>query len=460
MLRGLSRSSWPAAGPPAPVRVVHLGLGAFHRAHQAWYTHRANLAGAEQAGIAAFTGRRPDAGRRLTEQNGLYGLLVRGADGDEVEVVTSISAAHDGSRVDEMVRYLADPQVGVVTLTVTEAGYRRAAGGGLDVADDAVAADIETMRSGGDALHTAPARLLAALRARRAADAGPIAVVPCDNLPANGPTVHAVMRELADLVDPALASYLDESVRFVSTTVDRITPATIDADKHAVGERLGLVDEAAVVTEPFTEWVLAGEFPAGRPGWEAAGARFVADVEPFEQRKLYLLNGAHSMLAYAGLAHGHATMAEAVAEDGLREHVERWWAEASGQLPLPAAELATYTEALLSRFANPALRHLLQQVAMDGSQKLPIRVLPVVRAERAAGRLPTGAVFAVGAWLAHLRGAGGDVVDPLASQLAADAGGATDAAARGVLGVIASDLADDTDLVAAVADACERVEAR
>src|SRR5690606_10736266 len=229
---------------------------------------RARVAGGEPAGIVGFSGRKPDVAERLTAQDGLYGLVVRGERGDEVEVVTSISDAHDGADVDALVAHLADPRVGVVTLTVTEAGYRRDDDGGLDTADDDVAADVRALRSGSMPPRTAPGRLLAGLRARRDADAGPVAVVPCDNLPANGPAERRVLRELAELVAPGLADHLDEQVAFVSTTVDRITPATTETDHTAVREAVGYDDLATVVTEPFTEWVLAGDFPAGRPAWE------------------------------------------------------------------------------------------------------------------------------------------------------------------------------------------------
>src|SRR5690606_35944268 len=243
--------------PAPPVRVVHAGLGAFHRAHQAWYTHRANLEGAEPAGIAAFTGRRPDAARVLAAQGGLFHALIRDADGDRAELVASLSAAYDGADLRTWGDLLASPEVGDLTTTVTEAAYRRAADGCLDTDDPAVRADIETLRAGGDAVSTTPGRIVYGLAARRAADAGPFAVVPCDNLVDNGAAAKAVVRGLAEQVSPELAAWIDESVAFVSTTVDRITPATTDEDRARVGELTGFDDHSPVVTEPFTEWVLA-----------------------------------------------------------------------------------------------------------------------------------------------------------------------------------------------------------
>lgn len=484
-MNALSRANWPQAGPPSPVRVVHLGLGAFHRSHQAWYTHLANQLGPGQAdapeiwngpvGIAAFTGRSPAAAEPLAEQDGLYGLLVRGPERDEISTISSISVAADGGRLDLLSGCLSDPTVGVVTLTVTEAGYRRAGDGRLDTADPAVAADLEALRgalstSGPPAptgptglldspLRTAPGRLVFGLAARWRAGAGPVAVVPCDNLVGNGAVVRSVVEEFAELVSPELREWLGSAVSFVSTTVDRITPAATDEDRDAVAGALGLADRATVVTEPFSEWVLAGEFPAGRPAWEVAGARFVADVAPFEQRKLCLLNGAHSLLAYAGQARGHRTVADAIGDAELRGRVERWWAEAARHLPLPAADLDRYTAALLARFGNPRLRHLLAQIAADGSQKIPNRFVPVVRAERAAGRLPGGAVYALGAWIAHLRGAGGTVTDAWADRLAELSGGPVRDATRAVFSLVAPDLADDAELVTAVAGAATDIAA-
>ncbi len=265
-------------------------------------------------------------------------------------------------------------------------------------------------------------------------------MVSCDNLPGNGGVTARVVGELATLVDPALAGWIGRNVAFVTTMVDRITPRTTDEDRQAVGW-----DAVPVVTEPFTEWVLSGDFPAGRPAWEEPGARFVADVLPHETRKLLLLNGGHSLLAYAGSARGHATVAEAVADPQCRRWLDQWWDEASRHVPLPAAELTAYRAALTERFANPRIRHTLAQIAADGSQKLPIRVLPVLRAERAAGRMPAGAVRVLAAWIAHLRGDGAPVDDAGAAPYRDRAG-----SARDVLALLAPDLAGDDALVTAL----------
>jgi len=427
---------------PAPVRIIHLGLGAFHRAHQAWWT--GVVSREDPWGIAAFTGRSPAAARVLGAQDGLFTLLVRAPEGDQPEEVSSISRAVDGADTAAFTACLADPAVRVLTLTVTEAGYCRRGDGGLDFADPAVAADRHALaaRNAGVPVRTAPGRILAGLRARRDADAGPLAVVPCDNLIGNGGALRRVMLEFADATDPGLATWIVESVSFVSTTVDRITPRTTSSDLDAVVRLTGRTDHAPVVTEPFREWVFAGDFPGGRPAWEQADALFVEDIAPYEHRKLWLLNGAHSMLAYGGLLRGHVTVAEAVADETCRRWVREWWSEVAAHLPQPPAVLVGYQEQLWHRFANPRMRYLLTQVASDGSQKLRVRVVPILRRERSAGRRGEAGLRILACWIAYLRTEPHELSDPLAEQLR----GAR--SARDILGLLDPELAADDDIVA------------
>ena len=249
------------------------------------------------------------------------------------------------------------------------------------------------------------------IAARRRADAGPLALVPCDNLGGNGTVVARVLRDLAEQVDPGLTAWVVESVSAVTTMVDRITPGTQPDDLRTVAQATGWCDRAPVVTEPFSEWVLSGDFPRGRPRWEDAGAVVTDDVTPFEERKLWLLNGAHSLLAYAGSARGHTTVADAVGDECCRDWVEQWWDEASPHLMLDTADVAAYRAVLADRFANAHIRHRLDQIAVDGTRKLRIRILPVLRRERAAGRVPQSATRVLAAWVCHLRGRGPAVVD-------------------------------------------------
>ena len=447
---GLRRHSRATDGRPAArVRIVHLGVGNFFRAHAAWYTEHAS--DAAEWGIAAFTGRSPAIAESLARQDGLYTLLVRGPDGARAEVISSLSAVHPSDDLDALRGYFADPAVTVVTSTVTEAGYRRDASGGLDLYAEDVRADIAALqtdpRSG--VVTTTPGKLVAGLLARRAAGAGPIALVPNDNVPDNGAMVARVVGDLAARVDDTLPAWVAANASFVTTMVDRITPRSTDEDRATVAEQTGVDDPETVPTEPFSEWVLAGAFPGGRPDWESAGATVVGDVHPFETRKLWLLNGSHSLMAYAGSLLGHETVAEAIADPVVRSWVEEWWDAAAAHVELPPGDVAAYRQALLDRYRNPQIRHLLSQIAADGSQKVPIRVLPVLRAELRAGRVAAGATRTVAAWVAHLRGHGAPVTDAAAADVRALASGDPDAAVPAVLSWLGLDV-EEVEQVAPV----------
>lgn len=350
-------------GDRPPVRIVHLGLGAFHRAHQVWFTQR----GDPGWGVAAFQGRSARLAETLTTQDCVYTLVERGPETDEFHRMTALVAAYGADRQSELERLVAHPDVAVITVTITEVGY---------VTD------------------TAPGRLVAALRARRDAGSGPVAVVPCDNVRANGARLRDVLYGLADR---DLATWLTDNVSFVDTVSDRITPATTEADVELVAKATGWADRAPVVTEPFAEWVLAGEFPAGRPAWERAGALFVDDIRPYERRKLRLLNGAHLLLALAGSRRGHETVADAMADPVLVRWVEEYWAAAAPGVP----ESGDYVRRLRTRFGNGRIRHSLAQIAMDVEAKLRERIVPLVADVRADGRDPRPALRVVAAWLAH-----------------------------------------------------------
>ncbi|MGC0417907.1 mannitol dehydrogenase family protein [Embleya sp. AB8] len=432
--------------PAAPVRMLHLGLGGFFRAHQAWYTEHAG--DADRWGIAAFTGRSPAIADRLTAQDGLYTLVTRAPDRDRFEVVGSLTSAHSGGDHTAWLDHWRRPELAVITLTVTEAAYTRAPGGGLDTRRADVRADIAALRADPKApVSTVAARLLAGLAARQRAGGGPVAVVPCDNLPRNGEVTARVIGELADAIGRPGWREAATHASYVATMVDRITPWTTADEVTAVRDATGRRDEVPVVTEPFTEWVLGGEFPAGRPRWEDAGARFVADVTPYEERKLALLNGAHSLLAYAAPFRGHATVAEAVADPVCRVWVREWWDEASAHLDFPETASAAYRDALTARFANPRIRHTLAKIAEDGAQKIPVRVLPTLYAERASGAMPPGALRVIAAWLLHLLGSNGIPVRDAAAPVLT---GSPSDAAHAVLAFLDPALARDTELVEAL----------
>ncbi|AMM31118.1 oxidoreductase [Sinomonas atrocyanea] len=381
-----------SGAPAPPVRIVHLGLGAFHRSHQAWFT--AHAPDAAEWGIASFTGRRPDAARVLAAQDGLFTLIERGGDGDRFEVVGSIAEAIDGADTARLDALLAAPSTAIVTLTVTEAVYEK------HDADSPLA------------------RLCHGLSARRQAGAGPIAVVSCDNVAGNAEVAQKALLAIAEGLDSGLASWMRENVSFVGTSVDRITPRTTPDDVALVASECGYRDEAPVVAEPFANWILAGDFPAGRPRWEDAGAQFVADIEPFENRKLWLLNGAHSILAYAGQLRGHTTVAEAIADPVCRDAVEAFWDAAARHLTLPELAVPQYRAALIERFSNPRIAHHLAQIAADGTTKLRMRAVPVLSAEIAGGRTGVAAARMIAVWMDFVSAAAsGDFQDPLKDQV-------------------------------------------
>ena len=417
------------AAPAAPVRAVHLGLGAFHRAHQAWYLSRM----AEPWGVAAFTGTRPDAAAALAPQDGLYTLLTRSPGGDRAEIVPTLSEVHDGADLAAWRARLADPAVVLVTLTVTEAGYR-----------------------GGKAAE----RLALGLDARRAAGGGPLTIASCDNLAGNGAVARAVVLAACAARDPELAAWARENVAFPGSMVDRITPHATDADRVAAERATGYADASPVVTEPFSEWVAENALRAVVPGLAAAGVTFVPDVTPYERRKLFVLNGGHSLLAYAGPLRGHDTVAACMGDPELTGPLEQWWDEAGCVLGFPPGELAAYRAAVRERFANARMGHRLAQIAADGSVKLPVRTADVVRAVRRRGAMPDGAAVLLAGWLLHLRGHGVPVADPGAVAVAGGVRSAPDThrAAAVVVGHVVPDLAADHDLVDRVAVHASRME--
>ncbi|MGI5950331.1 MAG: mannitol dehydrogenase family protein [Brooklawnia sp.] len=409
--------------PAAPIRIIHLGIGNFTRAHQVWYTEHA--ADAAEWGIAGFPGRttlepkispRDDA---LDAQEGLYQLDVQHPDGDKVEVISAVSASYRSHDIDSWTRLFADPQVAIVTSTITEAGYCRDVDGNLDLTNPDVIADLDKLKAGqlDVAVFTGPAKFVRGLLARRAADAGPITFVPCDNVPDNGEMAEHVIKQAAEYVDPTLLGWIDDNVGFVTTMVDRITPRATEEDAARVAELTGIVDPGLVVTEPFAEWVLAGEFKSPRPQWETMGAKFVDDIGPHEMRKLYLLNGSHSLMAYCGPVLGLETVYQAINDERVLGWVNEYWDDAVQQVPLPDAEKQAYRQALLERFNNPQMKDQLARIAMDGTQKQPIRIVPHINAFAERGEVASGATRAIAGWVLHLRGVGAPVNDANATEL-------------------------------------------
>jgi fructuronate reductase len=423
----------PAAVGPR-VGIVHLGIGAFHRAHQAVFTEDAAAAvGSDEWGIVGVTQRSANVVQQLAPQDGLYTVLERGAGAASPRVVGAVrEVLNGGAHPDAVTSRIADPAVRVVTLTVTEKGYRRAVGGSLDRDDDLVRRDIA-----GDPPRTAVGQLVRGLQARHHLGGAPVTVLCCDNLTDNGTVLHGLVRDFcaglpADEADE-LTAWLDGHVRFPSTMVDRIVPATTEADRAEARSLLGVDDAGVVTTEPFRQWVITDDFAAERPPWELAGAVLTTDVAPWETAKLRLLNASHSLLAYLGSLRGYATIAESVRDEALADATRRlMYGDVLPTLAAPdGLDLPDYCEQLMTRFANPALKHSTAQVAMDGSQKLPNRVLGTIRDRLDAGATPHAAALVVAAWMAYVArasagGSGLPLDDPLRDRLAAAAVAAGD----------------------------------
>lgn len=404
------------------IGIVHLGLGAFHRAHQAVATQAVLDRGDRAWGIAGVSLRSPDTRDALQPQDGLYTVAVRSGGGDRFEVVGAILRQLVAPEDPEAVLALmAAPDTRIVSLTVTEKGYcHHPATGALDEVHPDIVHDLAHPH----APRSAPGFLVEALRRRREAGLPPFTILSCDNLPANGETARRVVSAFAELRGAALGSFVAREVPFPSTMVDRIVPATTDADRALVAERLGVEDAWPVMTEPFSQWVIEDHFADGRPDWTLGGARFVADVEPFELMKLRLLNGSHSTLAYLGYLAGHETVSQAMADAPfaalLAAMMER---EIAPTLPpLFGFDLAAYRAELLQRFRNPSLKHRTWQIAMDGSQKVPQRLLGTIRDRLAAGEPFERLALGLAGWIRYAggrdeRGGTIDVRDPMAARL-------------------------------------------
>jgi fructuronate reductase len=402
--------------------IVHLGVGAFQRAHLAVYVDDV-LKTDPSWGIIGASLRRSDTRAALAPQDFLYTLVVRSGSGTAMRVVGSLLDVLDATaQRAELIAAMVDPRIRIVSLTVTEKGYcHDPARGTLDRRHPDILHDLNHPESPVSALGL----IVRALELRRAADIAPFTVLCCDNLPANGETMARIVTAFAALRDKRLADHIAGGVAFPSTMVDRIVPATTDADRRLVLEATGFTDAWPVVTEPFSQWVIEDRFPAGRPPFVAVGAQLVRDVRPFELMKLRMLNGSHSTLAYLGYLAGYEFVSDAIAEPTFRALIHALMTdEVMSTLPAGLGDLGTYRDALLERFANPALRHRTWQIAMDGSQKLPQRLLGTIRDRLAEGRSITLAALGVAAWMRYVagvdeRGRAIDVKDPLATRLRA-----------------------------------------
>jgi fructuronate reductase len=415
----------PSTYAPATVGVgiVHIGLGAFHRAHQAVYLEDwLERHGGGDWGILAANIRSNRAiVERLAAQACRY-HVVEHEDAEharirEIGSIRRLLFAGEDKRA--LLDAMAAPGTRIVSLTVTEkAYYLGPTTGELLSRDPDVAQDLAAP----DKPRTAPGILLAALERRRAGGLKAFTVLCCDNVPENGRRTQKAVAALAEARSAELADWIRAEVAFPSTMVDRIVPAPTEASRAKLRALIGRDDPAAVACEAFSQWVVEDRFPLGRPDWEREGVEMVGDVRPYETMKLRLLNGSHSLLAYLGQRHG--TVAEAIADPALNRAAQAYLAEAAGSLDKTAGfDPAVYSEALLKRFANDALAHRLSQIAADGSQKLPQRWLEGALVNLERGHSISATAEAVAAWMVYVRGFDDDgrtytVDDPMAERLA------------------------------------------
>ncbi len=378
--------------------IVHIGVGAFHRAHQAVYTDDALARAGGDWRIIGISLRGAGVADALLPQDNLYTLLVRDAGGTQARVIGSlagmIAAATDAPAAR---RALLDPAIRIVSLTITEKAYGIARGrGGIVDTHPAIAHDL---------LHPAEplgaiGMMVDALSRRRQAGIAPFTVLCCDNLPENGRLLRAGMLDFASRLDAGLAEWIAREVAFPDTMVDRITPASSAATLEEAQNRIGCRDLAAVETEAFSQWVIEDHFPSGRPAWELAGALMVSEVAPYERMKLRMLNGAHSLLAYAGTAIGFRHVRDAMQDGAMIALVRRYMAQAALTLgSLPDIDVVQYEHDLVTRFSNPAIAHQLGQIAMDGTEKLPQRILAPAMEALAGGDDIRLFAFAAAAWM-------------------------------------------------------------
>lgn len=386
-------------------RIVHLGFGAFHRAHQAVY---ADILAAEHGSDWGYTEVNLIGGEQqiadLNHQDNLYTVAEMSADAWTARVVGVVNEALH-AQVDGLETVLAkmcEPQVAIVSLTITEKGYCHSpASGQLMLDHPLIAADIQNPHQP----KSAPGVVVEALARRKAAGLPAFSVMSCDNMPENGHVMRNVVCAYARAVDAGLADWIESHVTFPSTMVDRIVPAVTPDTLDKIEQLTGVRDPAGVACEPFRQWVIEDNFVAGRPEWEKAGAELVSDVIPFEEMKLRMLNGSHSFLAYLGYLAGYEHINDCMGDENYRRAAhDLMLKEQAPTLKVQNVDLARYADLLIARYTNPALRHRTWQIAMDGSQKLPQRMLDSVRwhlADNSSFKLLT---LGVAGWMRYVGG--------------------------------------------------------
>lgn len=406
-------------------RIVHFGFGAFHRAHQALLTDRVLNAQGGDWGICEISLFSGDVlMSQLREQEHLYTVLEKGADGNKPIIIGAVNECLN-AKLDTLaaiIEKFCEPQVAIVSLTITEKGYCiDPASGELDLTQPRIEHDLKYPHEP----HSAPGILVEALHRRRERGLPPFTVLSCDNIPDNGHVVKNAVLGMAQTRSPELAQWIAEHVSFPATMVDRIVPAATDESLAEIADVIGVFDPCAISCEPFIQWVIEDNFVAGRPAWETAGVQLVEDVQPWEQMKLRMLNGSHSFLAYLGYLAGFAHINECMQDAAFREAARQLMLnEQAPTLRIKGVNLNAYADSLLERFANPALKHRTWQIAMDGSQKLPQRLLDGIRIHLQRQSDWPLLALGVAGWMRYVSGVDDagetiDIRDPLADKIRA-----------------------------------------
>ncbi|MCD1126212.1 fructuronate reductase [Jinshanibacter sp. LJY008] len=404
-------------------RIVHLGFGAFHRAHQALLTSRVLQQSGGDWGICEvnlFGGEALI--ETLRQQNHLYSVLEKGAESNQALIIGSVTESlhSELDGMENVIEKMAEPQVAIVSMTITEKGYCvLPGGGGLDINNPLIKADLQQPHQPKSAIGV----IVEALRRRRERGLVPFTVLSCDNIPENGHIVKQAVIGLAKVSDAELAGWINQNVPFPSTMVDRIVPAITDETLVEIEQALGVSDPCGIACEPFIQWVVEDNFIAGRPQWETIGAELVDNVLPYEEMKLRMLNGSHSFLAYLGYLAGYQHINDCMTDSAYRTAAHRLMLqEQAPTLSLKNVDLASYADRLIERYSNPSLKHRTWQIAMDGTQKLPQRMLDSVRWHLAHKGNFDCLALGIAGWMRYVggvddAGAAIDVRDPMVERL-------------------------------------------
>jgi fructuronate reductase len=415
-------------------RMVHIGFGAFHRAHQALATDKLAAQGSDW-GYCEVNLNSGTLIQALRQQDLLYTLTEMADESLHTRVIGVVTQAlhGKGDGIDSVIEAMSQPDVAIVSMTVTEKGYcYMPSSGKLNPDHPDIVHDLANPTQP----RSLPGLILAAIIRRRERHLPPFSVMSCDNMPENGHVTRNVITQLAERHSAELADYIQTHITFPSTMVDRIVPAMTDAAFDALAERLGSRDPVAVEAEPFFQWVIEDNFVNGRPAWENAGAELVSDVLPFEEMKLRMLNGSHSFLAYLGFLAGYEHISDCMADASYRAAARALMLQDQAPtLRTQGVDLEAYADSLIARYENRAIKHRTYQIATDGTQKLPQRLLDSARWHLRNGTSCDFVLLGVAGWMRYVSGVDEqgqaiEIRDPLIDQLANIVANSEDGAAR------------------------------